>query len=108
MLQRYVVHEEELLRKHSDDDTSDDEEGAVDASVMRLDAFARLRHEAYSTAVIIVLGGVLDFTPGQFDAEREWLTPFLSRLVVCESLEVRLCVREIYRIFVNPIILQPR
>ena len=107
VLVRYLRFEEDLLRKQHDEDTSEEEDSApADSSVLKLDAFARSRHSAYKVSVVIVLGGILDFSKEQFANNLEWIVPLLSRLIVCETLEVRLCVREIYRLFVNPLILK--
>lgn len=110
VLQRYLRFEEEAVRRQTDEDTSEEEEeeesAPTDSSVLKMNAFARHRHEAYEPCVVALLGGVLEFSPAQFAQNLAWVAPLLSRLVICESLEVRLNVREIYRVFVNPLVLE--
>ncbi len=97
------MYEEDLVNKR-DGDTSEDESG--DDNVMGMDSFAKEKHHAYKASVLLALNSILKFTPAQFKSNAIWLTGFLCRLIVCESLEIRLCIREIYRTFMNPLILK--
>lgn len=99
----YLVYEEDLVNSRNGS-VSDDESG--DENVMGMDSFAKEKHHAYKTSVLLALNAILKFTPVQFRLNANWMTGFLSRLIVCESLEIRLCIREIYRTFVNPLILK--
>ena len=127
VLVRYLSLEENALRKlpgassgaaegertsEDGEDSSEDEDegfgvglhgdgGGSAGSVVSMGAFLRRRHEAYKSPVMIVLEGMMDFTHEQFQSNLVWIVPLLSRLVICEDLEVRLCVRQIYQSFVN-------
>jgi len=94
-----------LLRKQGDDDSSEDE-SEQPPEMFKLDAFARQRHDAYKSSAVIVLTSVLEFSTSQFVENLDWLVPVLSRLVICESIDIRLCVREIGNTFVNPMLLK--
>jgi hypothetical protein len=73
--------------------------------MLKLDGFARQRHEAYKSSALIVLSSILEFSPKVFLRNVNWVVPLLSRLIICESIEIRLCVRQINFTFVNPIML---
>lgn len=85
-------------------DSSEDEarfSGSDAGAVLSMTDFLRQKHEAYKSPALIVLEGVCDFTHAQFQHNLSWIVPLLSRLIACEDLEVRLCVRQIYQSFVN-------
>lgn len=103
-LNRYLAFEEELLRKQGDDDSSDDDV-EQHSEVLKFDGFVRQRHEAYKSSALIVLTSILEFSPSTFLRNLSWIFPLLSRLIICESIEIRLCVRQINVAFVNSIIL---
>lgn len=99
------MYEEDLVNKRNGGDNSEDEESGDD-NVMGMDSFAKEKHHAYKASVLLALNAILMFSPIQFKQNANWLTGFLCKLIVCESLEIRLCIREIYRTFVNPLILK--
>ncbi len=128
VLSRYVMYEEQKLPKamlttgrmsngggeHGDESSDEDEEeeeereeeGSTSVAVMRMVAnFSKARHEAYKPSVLILLRAVALYSTHQFAENVNWLAPLLSRLVVCEDLEVRLCLRDIYRGNVSPLII---
>jgi hypothetical protein len=89
-----------------DGDSSEDEgrnSGSAEGSggILNMTEFLRQKHDAYKSPTLIVLEGVMDFTHAQFQNNLSWIVPLLSRLIVCEDIEVRLCVRQIYQSFVN-------
>lgn len=120
---RYLSFEESTLRKlrhggsssaraqqgaqqqHEEDGDSSEDEGRQSGSelggVLSMTDFLRQKHDAYKSPTLIVLEGLCDFTHAQFQNNLSWIVPLLSRLVVCEDIEVRLCVRQIYQSFVN-------
>lgn len=124
---RYLSFEESALRRmkgiasaassdprdqhqqHGDDDgeeSSEDEAYAAPSSragggVLSMAEFARQKHEAYKSPALIVLEGMMDFTHEQFQRNLGWIVPLLSRLIICDDIEVRICVRQIYQSFVN-------
>ena len=75
--------------------------GGGGSGVLSMSEFLRQKHQAYKSPALIVLEGIMDFSHTQFQAHISWIVPLLSRLVVCEDLEVRVCVRQIYQSFVN-------
>jgi hypothetical protein len=99
-----LAFEEELLRKQGDDDSSDDDMEHP-TEMLKLDAFAHQRHDAYKSSALIVLSGILELPLEKFLENVHWLIPLLSRLIICESIEIRLCVRQINIAFVTSIIL---
>lgn len=118
VLMRYLSFEEAALRKlrgmsssskqHDDDGDSSDEEFAPAAArsgstggVLSMADFLRQKHDAYKSPALIVLEGMMDFTHSQFQSNVSWIIPLLSRLVICEDVEIRVCVRQIYQSFVN-------
>lgn len=119
MLMRYLSFEEAALRKlrgmsssssrqqDEDGDSSEEEFPAPPASsnisggVLSMADFLRQKHDAYKSPALIVLEGMMDFTHAQFQNNVSWIIPLLSRLVICEDVEVRVCVRQIYQSFVN-------
>jgi hypothetical protein len=85
-------------------DSSDEEarqSGSDTGGVLSMSDFLRQKHDAYKSPTLIVLEGLCDLTHAQFQRNLSWIVPLLSRLVICEDLEVRLCVRQIYQSFVN-------
>lgn len=122
VLMRYLSFEEAALRRlrnnngngggghpsahdaQDDDDSSDEDvqrSGSDHGAVLSMTEFLKKKHDAYKSPTLIVLEGLCDFTHAQFQSNLTWIVPLLSRLVVCEDLEVRLCVRQIYQSFVN-------
>lgn len=127
MLMRYLSFEESALRRmrgvastdprdrHSGDedgDSSEDEAYSVPTAaassargsgggVLSMAEFARQKHDAYKSPALIVLEGMMDFTHDQFQRNLGWIVPLLSRLIICDDVEVRVCVRQIYQSFVN-------
>jgi len=97
----------EAQEDDEDDDSSEEEDDEDDAyhmganNILCMDEFLKRRHDAYKSPVLIVLEGMMDFTHDQFQCNLSWIIPLLSRLVICEDLEVRVCVRQIYQSFVN-------
>lgn len=75
--------------------------GGVGGGVLSMAEFARQKHEAYKSPALIVLEGMMDFTHEQFQRNLGWIVPLLSRLIICDDVEVRVCVRQIYQSFVN-------
>lgn len=71
------------------------------AGVLNMAEFARQKHDAYKSPALIVLEGMMDFTHEQFQRNLGWIVPLLSRLIICDDVEVRVCVRQIYQSFVN-------
>lgn len=69
--------------------------------VLNVAEFAREKHDAYKSPALIVLEGMMDFTHDQFQRNLGWIVPLLSRLIICDDVEVRVCVRQIYQSFVN-------
>lgn len=69
--------------------------------VLNVAEFAREKHDAYKSPALIVLEGMMDFTHEQFQRNLGWIVPLLSRLIICDDIEVRVCVRQIYQSFVN-------
>lgn len=98
----FLLLEEERINKTNGETSEDD---SVDENVL-MDSFVNEKHNAYRSSVLLALNSILKFTPTQFSVNVDWLTGFLCRLIVCENLEIRLCIREIYRTFVNPLILK--
>jgi hypothetical protein len=119
VLLRYLTFEEAALRKQrgiasapgqEDAESSEDEEDAGDeeeeqegrtGGLLNIMEFHQQKHQAYKSPVMIVLEGMMDFTHEQFQSNVSWIIPLLSRLIVCEDIEVRVCVRQIYQSFVN-------
>lgn len=124
VLMRYLSFEEAALRKlrglsnsnrQQDDDGDSSDEEFVTArtgsghsgnsggggGVLSMAEFLRQKHDAYKSPTLIVLEGLMDFTHAQFQNNLTWIIPLLSRLVICEDVEVRVCVRQIYQSFVN-------
>lgn len=127
MLSRYVQFEERAQRRRlrgaaaaggeamvgrdesseDDDEEEEEEEQGESATVMLMvAAFARLRHEAYRPSVLLILRAVRRFSREQFAQNVSWLAPLLSRLILCENIEVRLCLRDIHREAVIPLIVK--
>lgn len=104
-LNRYLSFEEDVLRKQGDDDSSDDD-SEQPTEMLKLDTFARQRHDSYKSCAVIVLTNVLEFSSEEFQDNLTWLVPILSRLIICESIDIRLCVREIGTKYVNPLLLK--
>ena len=105
-----MSYEESIIRKtrnHSpivgDPESSDDDEEDHFASnySISLEDFWKQKHEAYKSPALIVLEGMMDFTHEQIQNNLTWIVPLLSRLVICEDIEIRLCVRQIYQSFIN-------
>ena len=103
---------EAQLQGDEDGDSSEDEAyggrnsgdsaaGVGSGGVLSMADFLRQKHEAYKSPALIVLEGMMDFTHQQFQANLGWIVPLLSRLIICEDVEVRVCVRQIYQSFVN-------
>lgn len=121
VLNRYLSYEEVAIRKNkaissssspidttinssdADSYSSDEEDGDGFSSdhVISFDEFLRHRHESYKSPTLIVLEGMMDFTHQQVQNNLTWIVPLLSRLIICEDIEVRLCVRQIYQSFIN-------
>lgn len=70
-------------------------------AVLNMGEFLKQKHDAYKSPALIVLEGMMDFTHEQFQSNLGWIIPLLSRLIICEDVEVRVCVRQIYQSFVN-------
>jgi len=81
--------------------SSDDEDGFSSEHILSFDEFLKQRHESYKSPAMIVLEGMMDFTHVQIQNNLTWIVPLLSRLIVCDDIEVRLCVRQIYQSFIN-------
>lgn len=122
VLNRYLSYEEVAIRKNkaisssscsaidttinsssdaADYYSSDEEDGFSSDHVLSFDEFLRQRHESYKSPTLIVLEGMMDFTHQQVQNNLTWIVPLLSRLIICEDIEVRLCVRQIYQSFIN-------
>lgn len=86
-----------------DGDSSEEEDDTVvgGSSVVYMKEFWKMRHDAYKCSTMIVLEGMMDFTHQQFHRNLPWIAPLLSRLIACEDVEVRLCVRQLYQSFIN-------
>ena len=107
------VHSQSQINWDEDEESSEDEaygasspvsgsnkNNAADG-VLNVAEFAREKHDAYKSPALIVLEGMMDFTHEQFQRNLGWIVPLLSRLIICEDIEVRVCVRQIYQSFVN-------
>jgi len=120
VLNRYLSFEEVAIRKNkaisssspadttinssfdaADYYSSDEEDGFSSDHVLSFDEFLQQRHESYKSPTLIVLEGMMDFTHQQVQNNLTWIVPLLSRLIICEDIEVRLCVRQIYQSFIN-------
>jgi hypothetical protein len=65
------------------------------------------QHDAYGTAVIIALRGVLNMDRGQFHKFTPWFLGVLAKLILCDDIDVRSFVCDIYLKHVNPLIASP-
>lgn len=106
-----AVRTDECSEDGEDDEEDDEEEeeqqqGDSATVMLMVAAFARLRHEAYRTSVLIILRAIRRFSQEQFAQNVNWLAPLLSRLILCGDLEVRLSLRDIYREAIVPLIVK--
>ncbi len=75
--QRYLVLEERLSSSNSE-------------------SYEHDQHDAYGTAVIIALRGVLNMSKEQFQRCLSWFVEILAKLVLCDDIDVRCFVSDIY------------
>jgi hypothetical protein len=117
VLTRYVAYSESAIKKsiaakggekekeEEDDDTvssdTESESAQLDGLVAGVAELHRLRHTAYKSPALIVLEGMLDLTHEQFKMNKSWVVPLLTRVIICDDVEVRLCVRQIFQTFVT-------
>lgn len=103
-------HSQSQINWDEDGDSSDDEaygasnkngSSSYSDGVLNVAEFPREKHHAYKSPALIVLEGMMDFTHDQFQRNLGWIVPLLSRLIICDDVEVRVCVRQIYQSFVN-------
>lgn len=66
-------------------------------------SFAMEEHEAYGAAVLIALQGILALNAIQFKDLFSWAGSLLSSLILCDDIDVRNCLSQIYVQHVNPI-----
>ncbi len=76
------------------------EEG-LEASI---DPFLSEEHDAYGAAVLIALHSFLAMTPDQFLTTIPWFSETLSKLILCDDIDVRSCVSDIYKLRINPLL----
>lgn len=62
-------------------------------------------HDAYGAAVLIALHGVLGMDDQQFQNCLPWFASTLSRMVMCDDVDVRSCVSTIYSQRINPLLI---
>lgn len=62
------------------------------------------QHDAYGTAVIIALRGVLSMSAGQFYCLHDWFLNIQAKLILCDDIDVRNFVSEIYIKHVHPLV----
>ncbi|KAJ1434054.1 hypothetical protein B484DRAFT_477107 [Ochromonadaceae sp. CCMP2298] len=110
VLTRYVTHSESIIKKSIAKGEEEEEEEDDDDTVSSGEAPAglaggaelhQLRHAAYKSPALIVLEGMLDLTHEQFQTNKSWVVPLLTRVIICDDIEVRSCVRQIFQSFVT-------
>lgn len=69
------------------------------------DSYDHEQHEAYGAAVLIALHGIMSFTPHQFKRFFPLFSEILTKLIICEDIDVRSCVCDIYHAHINPLVL---
>ena len=69
-------------------------------------SFAGSAHLAYTPVALILLKGILDFSNSQFSNNSSWLVPILSQLILCNDVNIRFCVSNIYSKHINPTALE--
>ncbi len=112
ILVRYISLEEERFAESrstlpDDDDSSTDGDGVlITNGVLTTDVFAQQHHAAYQASVVFTLNQILGFTDNQFVLNSKWIIPLVARAVICADIDVRICVRDIYKRFVNDLALR--
>lgn len=61
-------------------------------------------HEAYGAVVLIALQGILAMNEVQFKACIKWASPVFADMILCDDVDVRSCISEIYHKKINPLI----
>jgi hypothetical protein len=81
-----------------------DQEQALKQSLETPDVFQIEQHEAYGAAVLISLHGIVAFSQAQFNKLSPIFLDILAKMTVCDDVDVRNCVSQIYLERVNPML----
>ncbi len=61
-------------------------------------------HEAYGAAVLIALQGFIRMNERQFKSCYPWASTLLANMIMCDDVDVRSCVSEIYLKKINRLV----
>lgn len=61
-------------------------------------------HEAYGSAVLIGLQGVLSMDKQKFAKCYSWASIVFARMILCDDVDVRSCLSQIYITQINPLV----
>jgi hypothetical protein len=61
-------------------------------------------HEAYGAVVLIALQGILSMNEAQFKKCISWALSIFADMILCDDVDVRSCISEIYHKKINPLI----
>lgn len=63
-------------------------------------------HEAYTTAVLLALHGIISMTKDQFSPCYSWASTIFANMILCDDVDVRSCVSEIFLKHIIPMVSQ--
>ena len=92
-LQSPTVTGSGILSKESTSSTSSDRDELLVGDHSK-DLFREAA--AYAPIVLQLLDGILSFDDDEFKENLSWLYPLLTGLITCGSVEIRLCLRNVF------------